>query len=173
MDKFSRLSPTQRSNLVAYLDGELDEAETTEIETVLAQSAVARHEVELLARTYDLLDTLPRVSVTQEFTDRTLATVRLVDAPSNVSREVWLRRARWVGRHAMWTLAMVAVSSGGYLLMQRYAPSETEWLVRDLEVVERLDEYREVDNIQFLRELDSNPHLLQELRDRTHGHANR
>ena len=38
MDKLSRLTPAQRSDLVAYLDGELDDQSTSEIESVLAHS---------------------------------------------------------------------------------------------------------------------------------------
>ena len=42
-----RLSPGERANLVAYLDRELNEAETRAITTKLTQSVTARRELEL------------------------------------------------------------------------------------------------------------------------------
>ena len=59
MAKLARLNPEQRDNLAAYLDGELEETATQEIEQILAVSEVARHEVDMLSRTWDLLNSLP------------------------------------------------------------------------------------------------------------------
>ena len=67
MDKLSRLSTEQRGDLVAYLDGELEEDATAAIEHVLAHSNVARNDVEMLARTYDLLDQLPHLAAPEKF----------------------------------------------------------------------------------------------------------
>ena len=114
MDKFNRLTPAQRSDLVAYLDGELAEQATAEIESVLAHSSVARNDVELLARTYDLLDDLPRVKATQEFTERTLATIRMDDVRVDWTQSEWyqwLRRGRVL---LVWSAVMIAASGAGY-----------------------------------------------------------
>src|SRR5919109_2292772 len=111
MDKFSRLSGTQRANLVAYLDGELDDQETAEIESVLAASAVARNYVELLARTYDLLDELPRVKAPREFTERTLTTVRLDGVRPDITQTEWYRRMRRGAVLLAWLAAMTAASA--------------------------------------------------------------
>ena len=50
-----------KEDLVAYLDGELDEQASQDIEQTLAQSPAARREVEALARTWKLLRVLPEV----------------------------------------------------------------------------------------------------------------
>ena len=55
-----RLSPAERDNLVAYLDGELPDGESRRIATKLTSSPTARREVEALERTWQLLDHLPR-----------------------------------------------------------------------------------------------------------------
>ena len=48
MEKIPRLNSDQRSNLVAYLDGELPEPAAKEIEHVLAKSPTVQHDVDML-----------------------------------------------------------------------------------------------------------------------------
>ena len=47
-----RLTDAERANLVAYLDGELNEAETRALGTKLTQSVTARREIESLQKTW-------------------------------------------------------------------------------------------------------------------------
>ncbi len=68
-----RLSIDERANLVAYLDGELNDAQTRAIATKLTQSLTARKEVEALQKTWELLDLLPRPKASEDFTARTLS----------------------------------------------------------------------------------------------------
>lgn len=173
MDTFSRISPNQRANLTAYLDGELDETETAEIETVLSRSAVARNDVELLARTYDLLDQLPRYQVTTAFTERTIATVRLETSRPDISQTLWYRTAQRSYRPLLWGLLLMAASSVGYLGAQTFYPNEGDMLARDFDVVRNLDKYQEVDSPQFLQELDRNPDLMEQIKEQTHAPARR
>jgi anti-sigma factor RsiW len=165
MDTFNRLTPAQRSNLVAYLDGELADQDTAEIESVLARSTVARNDLELLARTYDLLDDLPRVRATQEFTDRTLATVRMDDVRPDFTQTELYRRLRRGAVLMLWSLAMLASAGLGYAATQMWTPNPDEFLVRDYGVIEELDVYRQVDSVQFLQELDRRGELLQKMRE--------
>lgn len=169
MDTFNRLSPTQRSNLVAYLDGELADQDTAEIEAVLAHSSVARNDLELLARTYDLLDELPRLRATQEFTNRTLATVRMDEVRTDFTQTEWFRRLRRGGVLLLWSLALLAAAGLGYAATQQWTPNDDELLVRDYGVIEELDVYRQVDNLEFLQELDRRGELLQKMRE-AHNH---
>src|SRR4051794_34751846 len=70
-----RLSQVERGNLVAYLDGELNEPETRAIATKLTQSVSARREAEALEKTWELLEYLPRPKAGPEFTARTLSEI--------------------------------------------------------------------------------------------------
>ena len=70
------MPPNDHDNLSAYLDGELDDVASERIDGVLAQSNVAQMEVDRLAQTYDLLDVLPRYEATDEFTEKTVATIK-------------------------------------------------------------------------------------------------
>ena len=76
MEKIPRLNSDQRSNLVAYLDGELPEPAAKEIEHVLSKSPTVQHDVEMLSRTWDLLDQLPRLAGTSDLTTRMVSVVK-------------------------------------------------------------------------------------------------
>jgi anti-sigma factor RsiW len=165
MDKFSRLTPAQRSDLVAYLDGELDDQSTADIESVLAHSNVARNDVELLARTYDLLDDLPRVKATQEYTDRTLATIRMDDVRTDFTQTEWYQRLRRGRTLLLWTAAMIAASGAGYAITRIGVHNPADVLVQDYDVIQELDVYRQVDNMEFLQELDRQGSLLSKIRE--------
>ena len=66
------LNEEDRANLVAYLDGELDEHAARDLEARLANDPRARAEAETLRRTWELLDYLPRAEASGSFTHRTL-----------------------------------------------------------------------------------------------------
>src|SRR6185369_4564028 len=83
MAKITRLSAEQRENLVAYIDGELDESAVQGVEQALAESVVARHEIDMLSRTWDLLNVLPGVKVSDEFSRNTLSSIRAAEQPKS------------------------------------------------------------------------------------------
>jgi anti-sigma factor RsiW len=173
MSTFSRITPEQRANLTAYLDGELDEIASADVESVLSKSAVARNDVELLARTYDLLDQLPRYQVTTAFTERTIATVRLETSRPDMSQSVWYQAARRGFRPLLWGIMFVAATSIGYLATQAWVPNEADMLARDFEVIRQLDEYQEVGAAGFLQELNKHPELMQQIQEQTHAPVRR
>ena len=74
-------NPEMRETLVAYLDGELDEAATQKIEQTLAENSDVRGEVESLARTFEMLDELPRQEAIDVHRVQGLAVIRLLIYP--------------------------------------------------------------------------------------------
>ena len=54
-----RLTPDERADLVAYIDGELPEGVSRSLATKLTNSATGRREVEMLRKTWELLGHLP------------------------------------------------------------------------------------------------------------------
>lgn len=167
------MSPEQRANLTAYLDGELDETETADIETMLAKSAVARNDVELLARTYDLLDQLPRFEATAAFTERTIATIRLETADRDYTQAGWYQIARRSVRPLLLCVMLIAASSIGYLIAQSGISNDADMLARDYEVIGRLDDYQDVGSAEFLRVLQQHPELMDEIEEQSHAQARR
>ncbi len=161
MSKLKRVSVEHRDNFVAYLDGELEPAEAQDLERVLADSPVARKDIELLVRTYGLLDLLPRPQATVEFTQKTMATIKLSDIKTDVTQSVWYKRVH-LGLVALTGVALLAATGLlAYGCTSRLVPTEDDLLLRDLQVIQHLDEYSQVGQFEFLERLQGQPSLMQ------------
>jgi anti-sigma factor RsiW len=152
-----RLSPTERANLVAYLDGELNDAESRAIATKLTNSATARRELELLEKTWELLEHLPRPRASEQLTTRTLTQMHLIAQQGGQMESAFRALAQRVGRVAAAVGASLAACLLGYALTQWVWPNPTARLARDLPLVEHLDEYRDVGSFEFLEALAESP----------------
>jgi anti-sigma factor RsiW len=159
MEKIPRLNQDQRSNLVAYLDGELPEPAAKEIEQVLSKSPTAQHDVEMLSRTWDLLDQLPRLAGSSDLTTRTITIIKADEAPKPLLPASWIarfpkeafRRGTIV---ATWVAGLALAAVVGFVITNRMIPNPSDELLRNLPVIEKLDLYSNVESVEFLRELD-------------------
>ncbi len=151
MAETAPLTTEQRAQLVAYLDGELDSETTQRLEEALVKNPVLRREAEILTRTWDMLDLLPRAEVGEEFTERTVATATLRDEELPGG---WSQRARRGTVLAGWTLAMVVSAVVGFLWTNRWIPDPQAEVVQDFAVVKDLDRYLEIGDVEFLRLLN-------------------
>jgi anti-sigma factor RsiW len=152
-----RLTPGERANLVAYLDGELGDADARAIATKLAHSATARREVETLEKTWDLLEYLPRQKASEDFATRTLSVVLRKDVAENKLGSVLLENARRVFVALAWIAAGLLAFGVGFALIHWVWPNPSERLTRDLPIAEHLDELREVGSFDYLKELVESP----------------
>lgn len=148
----ARLSPTQRSNLVAYLDGELAPEENEELDRVLVRSHTARREVDLLTRTWEMLDALPRPQVPGDFSTRTLERIETEAVQEQLRGEWWVRRGRRAAVSLAWLASVALAATIGFLTLNWW-PSDSRALLEDLPLIEELDQYRAVGDIEFLKEL--------------------
>jgi hypothetical protein len=156
------LDDKQRSDLIAYLDGELDEQSARELEAQLSKSPKARAEAEALRRTWDLLDYLPKPEPSANFTHRTLD--RIAPPPTMLAPRFAAHGKSWalgVG----WAAAVLLAAVGGYagmrLLPHRSptppaAPTQDidPQMVRDVRVLDDLPRYQHAEDLRFLKELD-------------------
>lgn len=150
MSRIPRLTSEQRADLVAYLDGELGDEESRSIEQALAASDVARHEIEMLSRTWELLDTLPRENASADFAAKTIASIKVEAAPTAVRWEPLVNRILiTIG----WVSVLAASLVLGYSVGSRWIPREDDEYVRDLPILERLDSYRDIGSVEFLERL--------------------
>jgi anti-sigma factor RsiW len=164
MSKLVRLTPEVRADFVAYLDGELDEDATRKIEAVIAQSEVARGDMESLARTYELLDTLDRPAASDEFAARTMAMIRVDEVRPDPRDTWWYRATRQGAAVAVCALALLGAAVVGYLTTSRWVRTPADELVEQLPLIEQLDLYTEVGSTEFLQRLSTQSSLLQEIR---------
>jgi anti-sigma factor RsiW len=151
-----RLTPAERGNLVAYLDGELNEAESRAIATKLTQSVTARREIEMLQKTWEILEYLPRPQASEAFTQRTLTEIDRISVVGEQRVSAAARAVRHLLVMTLGVLASLACFGLGVVLMRWAWPDPTSRLVRDLSIAEHLDEYRDVGTIEFLEGLDKN-----------------
>ena len=153
MEKTLRLSADQREDLVAYLDGELPDAQAQQIDQVLARSEVARHEVEALARTWEMLDVLPTPKAPPEFTERTMTTLKVAEVPFDITEQPWFKPAKRGLVAVVWITAVCLSGWFGYQITNEWIANPTRQLLVDLPTVEKLDLYQEVESIDFLDSL--------------------
>lgn len=143
-------------DLIAYLDGELDEAAAEAVENKLADDPAARTRADEYKKSYDLLDFLPKPEPSSTFATRTVSRLMPVPAASGpqpaqpVVRRVWPEVLAW---------AVLAVLAGGVAFAgyrgwrQATAPRPEPVSIDDLPVIESLPLYAGVDDLAFLRSL--------------------
>ena len=164
MGKSSPLNEDERSELVAYLDGELDETTAAALEAKLHLNAKARAEAEQLRRTWELLDFLPKSQPSVDFTHRTMERVIAETRPADFRRRL-LARGRPMLKSLGWAAAILVAAvlgfSSGRLVPKPTSPAppvevagdiEPEW-VRDLRVIQYRRLYEHVGDLQFVKKL--------------------
>jgi anti-sigma factor RsiW len=154
------LSPEERQDLVAYLDGELDAEAARAVVTKLSQSAAHREELERLRQTWDMLDYLPRPKAATTFTQQTVQKLQ------TIKMSTALRHGRWrLAGAACWAAGIFAAGILSFMLMQQQPGARLpEPTAEDLRVLEHHDYwqvYKRIDGVEFLRELD-HPDLFGE-----------
>ena len=153
MEKTVRLNAEQREDLVAYLDGELPREQVQQIDQILASSAVARHEVEALSRTWELLDVLPTAKASETFVSKTMSNLKAMEAPYVLQDQPWFVHFRRILVAGGWRLGLSLSAWFGFHLTRNLIPNPNDERRRDLPTIENLDQYQEIRDIEFLREL--------------------
>jgi hypothetical protein len=149
------------AQLVAYLDGELDSQSCRRIEELLATDPEVRRKLQWLERTWEMLDELDATPVGEDFTRTTLEMVAVAaekDVRQMQDEAPRRRRRMWLFCGAGLILSAVA----GFSAVSLTAASANRQLLQDLPLLENLDEYRQIKDIQFLRMLRDNGLFLKE-----------
>jgi anti-sigma factor RsiW len=151
MSKPDPLPQDELTDLVAFLDGEVDPTTARALEARLNRDPAARAEAEALKRTWDLLDYLPRPEPSPSFTHRTMERLE-------VPPPAWRRRPWGLG--LAWAAAVLLALGVGFLGGRLGSggakgvpadPAELEQaLVRDLRLIENKRLYDLADDMEFL-----------------------
>lgn len=153
MEKTVRLNAEQREDLVAYLDGELPDEQVQQIDYIIARSEVARHEVEVLARTWELLDVLPAGHAPENFTNKTMTNLKVMEQPFNLHDQWWYIHVTRLAAATAWVGAMILCGWVAFQLTHSWIANPNEALLQDLPVIQNLDQYRDAGDIEFLKQL--------------------
>ena len=140
------LNEDERAELIAYLDGELDDNSAAKIEAQINCDPRVRAEAEALRRSWGLLDYLPKPEPSPQFTQRTVTKASVL-APTLLDRA---RRWRRLVVGAGWAAALIVAGVLGYasVPLSREKPAETkpddqdQQMVRDLRVIDQLPGYQ-------------------------------
>lgn len=138
--------------LVAYLDGELDEETSRRIESQLASDANVRRRLQSLEHTWELLDDLDAAPVGEPFTRTTLEMVALAAGEDLAQSRIEMPR-RLRRRRLQIASVFAAATALGFLGVWFFTPDPNRQLVDNLPVLEQFEEYRQTGNIGFLRQL--------------------
>lgn len=152
----------QLTELVAYLDGELNEVESGRMERQLVSDPPLRGYADSLDRTWQLLDSLGEATVSGEFTQKTLASLSTVSSDGDQAAG-----ARWSGlftkmpvtKILIWTLIGFVSCSAGLLVARisqnRNADSDDVLLLRQFDMLEDYPRIYPIPNATFLRDVSA------------------
>ena len=127
-----RLTPLERENLVAYLDGELDDAGNRALSTKLTSSLTARREVEVLEKTWELLDHLPRPKASDDFAEKTCSEVRRIAERGDRIESRFIQSIIRFLRLVFLVVGAAALAAVAYLIVLWAIPNPTARLANDL-----------------------------------------
>lgn len=112
----SPMPSDEQENLVAYLDGELDDAAAEKVHAALGRDPRLREEAAELSQTWDLLNYLPRPQAPQDFTQKT---VQRLETAGLVLRQ---RSLRWRRLAILGWIAALVLSALLSFLLAFYWP---------------------------------------------------
>lgn len=150
--------------LVAYLDGELSADESRQIEERAASDPDVHRTLHELDRTWHMLDDLDQPAMGEDFTCTTMEMVAVAAAEEAAHAESEIPRKK----RRYWLLAtagLAAAALAGFLGVAFLAPDPNAQLVQDLPILENFDQYRQIDNIDFLKRLSAEKLFTEEVDD--------
>jgi anti-sigma factor RsiW len=152
------LSEQERADLVAYLDGEMEEEAARTMEAKIDSDPAVRAEADALKRTWELLDYLPSQDPSPSFTHRTVERVSALRSKQDPVAMPGSPLGRWKP-YALglgWAAAVLLAGGIGFAVTTRVLPREPsdEELSRDLRVIENRKAYEQADDLDFLKQLD-------------------
>lgn len=150
-------APEPDNDLIAYLDGELDDAAAEKVEAELARDPAARARADEYKKSFDLLDYLPRPEPSPTFATRTLTRLQPVVGASGSRvaapprRKVWPEVLAWA---VLTAVVAGAAFAGHHEWRQATDPKAADDLpISDLAVIESLPLYAGTDDLEFVRDL--------------------
>jgi anti-sigma factor RsiW len=160
------LTEDEKAELVAYLDGELDDDATQQVEAKIATNPDARAELDALKQTWGMLDYLPKAAPSANFTNRTMERLSLEKAPSKKTMPM-PGTGTWLGRTA-WVAGILVALGGGYLISANIFRTTPDPIAEDdlpllqnLRIAEKWRYYENADDLEFVQKLN-HPDLFGE-----------
>lgn len=150
--------------LVAYLDGELSDDDRIAVEARLADDYDYRQRLQRLERAWDMLDTLPRVEASESFVHTTVEMISVAASQELETIQDQQQSRKW--RVLAITIAASLVAAvAGFGWVSYSASSENQQLLTELPLIENMDKYQKVDEVEFLEQLRNEGLFVSEVDD--------
>ena len=133
--------------LTAYLDGELGNSETQQVEERLATDQQYRSIMQQLQKTWDVLDILPASQANESFTQSTMKMV--VDDAKYFTQKKSQRFWTWPLRILALILVPAAASAGAFLASHYVQDRPNQELQQDLDQIRDFDIYNKDKNVSI------------------------
>ena len=154
----------RQQQLVSYLDGEIDAEEAMQVEERLARDPRFRQSLNELQRSWDMLDDLPQSMPSEQFTKTTVEMVAVqIDNDVGHQQRRWGRARAWQRTATAASILLMAVA--GFLIAKYVLEAPDRAFLRDLPIIERVDVYEHVDDLEFLQRLADEGLFSEELSD--------
>ncbi len=158
-----RLTTEQRENLIAYIDGELEQETMRDIEKTLADNPVATHEVDVLKKTWSMLDYLERPEASEKLIEQTLTSIQVYRTGEKFALPAWWNQAKQ-GMISVTSVAGILLAAYlGYVASAELIPSPANEIAKDLQVIEKYDELQEIGSLAYLNLIKKN-NLVDEIK---------
>ena len=138
--------------LTAYLDGELDATAAMEIENRLARDPQFRSQLQSLQSTWDLLDGLPEVDLSEDFVKTTMELVVAESLKDRRSAPIsWSK----FSRNLVFVVVPISLLMISFFTSRNLQTERHRQLVAHYHVIENLDHFEKLDyDYDFLIQLD-------------------
>ncbi len=156
--------PGQLEQLVAYLDGELNDEQSAAMEKRLSENPKLREAADELDRTWSMLDVLGPVTVGEEFSQKTMQTVVTTCSLSEQSSRPSFGKLLFsfaTGQALVWFGIGVLGTLVGLGLAGLRSPSKESiqamQLLRQIDMLDRYPQYSIIPDVESLQQLQFPP----------------
>ena len=148
-----RLTEDERMNLVAFVDGELEDELAQKLEEKVAQSVSIRREIQALEKTWGMLDWLPRPELPGDFASQTVTRIHSQQLRAEMIEghvKFWSTIA---AKTIAWVACVAAMGAVGFASLRYAWRDPTRELIEHLDIVENLDTFRAIPDVKFLDDI--------------------
>jgi anti-sigma-K factor RskA len=150
--------------LVAYLDGELSPDQAARIERRMGEDPKYRARLNQLQRAWDMLDSLNRSEADDDFVHSTVEMVAVQAVEEAKTQKIRTIRRRNFGWVSLLVL-LLGVAGTTYFAARYRLEQPNRELVTNLHLIERVDDYRNIDSLEFVKQLEAENLFAAEVHD--------
>jgi anti-sigma factor RsiW len=138
--------------LVAYLDDELSPEEAARVSRRLMEDPAYQQRLAQLQKAWDLLDVLQKAEPDAEFTRSTVEMVAVQQEMEAEQAQTFVRR-RKIGWWIAGATAIAISAAAGFAVVHYQLQAPERQLLQDLPVIQRVDQLRNAESVDFLEQL--------------------